>query len=347
VRGVHYVLIFIIVLAFFGGFPAYMAWGQVGGSQSVTITVTAQPVFGPPPEGVGVGWDGGVAGEDEACPVGGTSIFGRLTPGGLAIEPITVVSFDERFCLTIDAGTYLLFPYVAFPSCIGIYEKTTQEPSPPQGACFISCMYDAFPDGTFFIPPATLQCCYDPSEIPEGIAGDCLGIGCCDHTSDQWIELDCVIDTEANIITAEISQFFDPVLLGYEPMPPGAAFEISSLNISPTEVEIGETVNVAVLVANTGGQSGSYRVVLKIADVAEAERQVFMNAGASQQVNFATSQDTPGLYLVDVNGLTGSFEVIEPLAPEEPVNWWLIGGIIAAVVIIVFVTFILRRMMLS
>ena len=344
-RGVHYVLIFIIVLAFFGGFPAYMALGQVGGSQSVTITVTAQPVFGPIPDG-GVGWDGGVAGEDEACPIGGTSTIGKLTLAGLVIEPIIVVSFDERFCLTIDAGTSLLIPYGTFPSCIGLYEKTTQ-PSPPQGACFISCMYDAFPDGTFFIPPATLQCCYDPDEIPEGIAGDCLRIGCCDHTSDQWIELDCVIDTEANIITAEISQFFDPVILGYEPMPPGAAFEIGSLNISPTEVGIGETVNITVLVANTGGQSGSYQVILKIAGVAEAEREVVLNAGASQQVDFTTSQDTPGLYLVDVNGLAGSFEVIEPLAPEEPVNWWLIGGIIAAVVIIVLVTFILRRMMIS
>ena len=345
-RGVHYVLILIIVLAFFGGFPAYMALGQIGTSQSVTITVIAQPVFGPPEDGED-GWGGGIAGRDEeVCPIGGTSTVGKLTSGGLVIQPITVLSFDGRLCLTIDLATVIITPNGLYPRCIGIYEMTTP-PSPPEGACIIGCMYDAFPDGAIFLPPATLQCSYHPKDIPEGIAVGSLVIACCDPTSGQWIELDCVVDSEANIITAEVSQFCDPVILGYEPVPTPAAFEVSSLQISPTEVEIGETVNISVLVANTGGQPGSYQVILKINSVAEADGEVAINAGASQQVSFTTSQDTPGLYLVEVNGLTGSFEVIEPPAPEEPVNWGLIGGIIAAVAIIAFVTFILRRMMIS
>jgi hypothetical protein len=43
------------------------------------------------------------------------------------------------------------------------------------------------------------------------------------------------------------------------------------------------------------------------------------------------------------NGLTGSFEVKQPLSPVEPINWWLIGGIIAAVVVVGLLVFSLVR----
>ena len=58
VRSVVYAFI-IIMVAFLGGFPAYLAMGQGGGSQNVTITVTAQPVYSPPGGG-GTEYPGGV-----------------------------------------------------------------------------------------------------------------------------------------------------------------------------------------------------------------------------------------------------------------------------------------------
>jgi len=340
VRRVRYALIFIVVLAFLGGFPAYLAMGQGGGSQSVTVTVTAQPVWSFPEGGV-ADWD-----EEAECPIGGMSTAGRLTAEGLVIQPIIFTSFDERLCLTIDAGTAILTPDGAYSRCIGLYEVTAL-PSPPENAYIIGVPYEAFPDGAIFVPPATLQYSYGPNGIAEGIAEESLVLACYDRTSGEWIELDGVVDTEANTITAEVSQFCDSAVLGYEAVPTPAAFEISSLNISPAEVEIGETVNITVLVANTGGQPGSYQVILKISNVAEADREVAISASASKQVSFTTSKDTPGLYLVEVNGLTGSFEVGQPLSPAKPIDWGLIGGIIAAVAIVAFVTFLLRRMMIS
>lgn len=343
-----------MVMALLGGFSGHLLAGLMGnGTSNVTVTVIAQPVWSSPADGV-AGWDG-----EAECPTGGTSTAGKITAGGLVIRPIIIVSFDERLCLTIDVGTIILIPDGAYPRCIGLYEMTAL-PSPPEDAYIIGVMYDAFPDGAIFVPPATLQCSYDPNDIPEGIAGESLVIACHDQTSGEWIELDGVVDTEANTITAEVSQFCNPAVLGYEAVPTPAAFEVSSLHISPTEVEIGETVNITVLVANTGGQPGSYQVILKInsvaeaggevadvvAGVAEADREVAINAGASKQVSFTTSKDTPGLYLVEVNGLTGSFEVGQPLSPVEPINWWLIGGIIAAVAIVAFVIFLLRRIMI-
>ena len=133
---------------------------------------------------------------------------------------------------------------------------------------------------------------------------------------------------------------------------PAAVFSASDLSISPSEVNIGETVTISVLVANTGNAAGDYEVTLKINDVAEAEKDVTVAAGTSEEVTFTTAKDVAGSYSVDVNGLSGSFTVEEEVAPpsegappevEAPINWPLIGGIIAAVIVVGSVTFILVR----
>jgi len=340
VRRVRYAFI-VIIVAFLGGFPAYLVLGQGGGSQEVTITVTAQPVFGVPAGG------GGGAAE---CPAGEVSTAGRITGAGSVTRAFVIKSFDKRFSLFLDEGIIALTPYGKCPRCIGIHEMT-QPPSPPEGTRLIGTMYDVVPDGVTFTPPATLRYSYDLNDIPEGIAEESLLIVCYNEASGEWTELDSVVDTESNTVTAKISWFNDLAVLGYEAVPAPAAFEISSLSISPTEVDIGEAVDITVLVTNTGGQSGDYQVILKINGIVEADRDVAPDADASEKVGFNTSKDTAGTYLVDVNGLTGSFEVKQPVSlveptPIKPTNWWLIGGISAAVVIagsIIYLFFIRRQ----
>jgi len=73
----------------------------------------------------------------------------------------------------------------------------------------------------------------------------------------------------------------------------------------------------------------------------------------SQTVTFTIANQEAGSYKVEVNGLVGEF-IVEapppeappppptPTPPAKPINWWLIGGIIAAVVV-GSVTFILVR----
>ena len=79
----------------------------------------------------------------------------------------------------------------------------------------------------------------------------------------------------------------------------------------------------------------------------EETREVTVAAGASETVTFTTSEDKAGTYAVDVNGLTGSFTVKEaavpPLPPPSPVNWPLISGIIAGVVVVGLLIFFLVR----
>ena len=103
------------------------------------------------------------------------------------------------------------------------------------------------------------------------------------------------------------------------PMP--AAFTLSSLQVSPASVEQGKTVTVTVQVKNTGEQSGSTTVELKINGVTEQTKSVTLDGGASTTVSFTVVKDKVGTYTVAVGSLTGSFTVTAP--PTPPDNTWM------------------------
>ncbi|MDP2731384.1 MAG: CARDB domain-containing protein [Dehalococcoidales bacterium] len=119
-----------------------------------------------------------------------------------------------------------------------------------------------------------------------------------------------------------------------EPTPSApAAFTTSSLSISPTAVNIGDMVTIAVQVANTGDLSGSYEVTLKINNEMVETKQVTLDGGRSQTVSFATSRDTAGTYSVNINSQSGSFTVTAAEVPSKPLAWW-VWVIIGVVVVI-------------
>lgn len=137
-----------------------------------------------------------------------------------------------------------------------------------------------------------------------------------------------------------------------------ATFDVRLLDITPTEVDIGEEVTISVVVYNTGDATGSDEVTLKVDSVAVATKEVTVAGGAGEKVTFTITRDVAKTYSVDVSGLSGSF-VVKPAPPAppppvppppivpppvEPINWPLVGGIIAAVVIAaVFAFFWVRR----
>jgi hypothetical protein len=337
VRKVIYAFMAITILAVIAGFPAYMAFGQGGGlgGNQVSVTVSATPVVTP-----GGGGGGGGGGGDTGCPAGQVSCINSTTTQCLVILPIEVTSFDERFQLTIDRGTTALTLNKACVTCIGILAMEGS-PSPPKDAYVVSIMYDAIPDSANFSPPAIIKYSYDPASIPEGVAENRLVIAYYDKANGEWVVLDGVVDTEAKTITAQISQFNDLAVFGYEPeAPPPANFEISLFGISPDRVYSGETVTISMLVTNTGGQSGSYQVIFKVNGEVEATQEVILDTGASEQVSFTTLKGTVGTYSVDVNGATDTFNVELMPLPSEPFPWWLIAAIIAALTLAALLTYV-------
>jgi hypothetical protein len=118
--------------------------------------------------------------------------------------------------------------------------------------------------------------------------------------------------------------------------PTPAAFTLSNLEVSPSTVEPGTAVTIAVAVQNTGGVRGSTLVELKINGVTENTETVTLDAGASETVTFTVSRSAEGSYAVSIGSLTGGFTVVAPEPPPPSIPW---AAILGAVVIVTGVSY--------
>jgi hypothetical protein len=129
------------------------------------------------------------------------------------------------------------------------------------------------------------------------------------------------------------------------------ALAIGDLSISPGAVYAGETVSISAVVTNDGTCPARYEVTLAINGATESVETVTVAGGDSEEIVFTMAQSAAGSYAVDVNGLTGSFNVtaseenitppgtdlVAPPTDENAssANWPMIGGIIAGVAVAV------------
>ena len=96
-----------------------------------------------------------------------------------------------------------------------------------------------------------------------------------------------------------------------------AAFSTSDLTVNPTEVEIGGTVTISVVVTNTSDVEDTYHAVLKVNNVVVVAKDVTLAGGASQTVTFTTTKSTDGTYAVSIGSQSGTFMVRSPSEPRE------------------------------
>jgi PGF-pre-PGF domain-containing protein len=152
-------------------------------------------------------------------------------------------------------------------------------------------------------------------------------------------------------------------------LPP--TLKVTNLEISPAEAESGADITISADVTNTSDSAATYAITLWINGTAEAGKDVSVPAGRTESVSFTTNRTTAGSYEARIDRLLADFNVTkptpkptpsvteptpeatpkpttpvtkptpeatpEPTTPEipvTPINWWLIGGIIAAVIII-------------
>jgi len=257
------------------------------------------------------GGGGGGGGRGSRLPPGTTDVSDIVASDGVFTEGTTAQSEDKNCVLTIDADTKGLIEDEEPLDEITLIEME-DPPDPPEESGVIGLTYDFGPDGATFDPSITLAFTYDPSLIPEGVNEENLVIAVWDKTTGEWVVLEgCTVDLDSHTISAPVSHFTAFSILAYTRP---AAFTVSSLTITPGEVNIGESAAISVLITNTGDLTGSYEVSLEINNMVVETKEVTLAGGDSEPVSFSITKDTAGKYTVNVGGLLGTFEVRTPQA---------------------------------
>jgi len=102
--------------------------------------------------------------------------------------------------------------------------------------------------------------------------------------------------------------------------PKFAAFTVSDLTITPSEVATDLPVTVQAVVTNTGDLEGTYEANLKVNGTTESSRSVILAAGSNQKVTFTISRFAAGTYIVTIGGETGTFTVKTAPATTTPTS---------------------------
>ena len=116
------------------------------------------------------------------------------------------------------------------------------------------------------------------------------------------------------------------------------------VDVTPVEIADGESVAMRVLITNTSDRQDTCRVSLKKDNIRVDTKEVSLAGDASQEVIFTVLKETTAGYTVEVTGSSGVFTVEDmplsipetptPTPPAATLNWWLVGGSIAAGIII-------------
>jgi len=292
-----------------------------------------------------------------------TKVSDIVDSQGVFTQPATAKSEDAKVELYIEKGTTGKTKEDKLLTEISVVSRAVP-PALPANTAIVGLAYDLGPEGATFDPPITITFTYDRADIPQGVNEEDLVLA---YWGSEWVVLEgSVVDPATNTVTAPVRHFTTFTIMAYTAP---VAFTSSGLTISPTEVNIGESVTISVTITNTGDLTGDYQAILKINGAVIATKKVTLAGDASQKLTFTTSKDAGGTYTVGLGGLSGTFTVKGPpvvVPPAPPVvpaplpappaplpappapptpafNWWLIGGIIAGVIVVATITWILIR----
>ena len=158
-----------------------------------------------------------------------------------------------------------------------------------------------------------------------------------------WLELEAESDVVAGIgeLSTDIGETgIYAILAGVTPEVPPADFKIAGLNIDLSLVKLwgfptfiiraGEDATITAIITNFGGQAGTYTASLIKDGVVIDTQDVTLSPGQNHTITFDITGNEPGDYTIEIGGLSGEF------SSTLWINWWLIIGLSAAVILIVW-----------
>ena len=86
-------------------------------------------------------------------------------------------------------------------------------------------------------------------------------------------------------------------------------FQVTDLNVTPSNPKVGEEITVSVKVTNVGGQIGSYAIPFIVDQTTEETKTVTLESGEFETITFKITKQMQGIYNIEVGGLFDVFEV--------------------------------------
>ncbi len=266
----------------------------------------------------------GPAPSEEPCVEAPGVTCGTADEAGVFQEEVTAPSEDQLAEVTVPQGTTAL-TVEGEPVAELTVEPMETVPPPPEDHEVVGVTYTFGPEGATFDAPVAITIHYSDDDIPAGVREEDLTLAVWDPVAGRWDELDSVVDTVNNTVTAEVTHFSTFTVLAETPPPIEvvpvilpAAFQISQLTVAPAEVGPGDTVTISVLVENIGDVSGTLQLEFEIDGEVVASKQVTIDGRGEITVPLEVSRDAAGEYTVSVSGLTGTFTVVVIEGPPPP-----------------------------
>jgi hypothetical protein len=76
--------------------------------------------------------------------------------------------------------------------------------------------------------------------------------------------------------------------------------------------------SVSITVTNSGDVSSEYTAILKVSGTKAATQTIDIPGNSSAEISFSILKTTPGVYTIDINGLTGSLNITSSVASTTP-----------------------------
>lgn len=279
---------------------------------------------------------------------------------GRPLVDVVAYSPNDTHVLEIAAGTRASDSEGQAVTYITI--RPTRAPQLPLNTVLAGQALDIIPSGTVFDRDIYLSLGFKPADLPD----EFVSIGMAYHDPELgWRHLDTVRNQVAGAenLTATVNHFTVFAILvqvpddtaivlppeGTDTQPPAAAsFVLSNLSIVTSEVKTwgnltfvtryGEDAEITLDVTNSGGQTGTYQVFLLLNGARVDTATVELGSGETKHVVFNVTDNEPGIYTVQVGELTGEFE------SGSWINWWLMVGFFAALILLVWLAIFLIRM---
>jgi transcriptional regulator with XRE-family HTH domain len=248
---------------------------------------------------------GGGGGGGGALPAGVTFISDYISPSGEILRDLVIESEDKQVTLTISQGTIAKNSVGAPLSWISI--QPTAGTACANTVNILGQIYDLTPSGATFEPPIILTMHFDPDDVAEG---EIPVIHYCDPDANDgegaWVEFPgCVVDMENGTVTVEIDHFTPFAVLSVAaPTPPPTTPPTTTPPTTPPTTTPPTTTPPTTVPPTTP---------------------------PTTTPPTTTPPTTPAT----------TPPTTTPTPTEGAVNWWLIGGIIGAVIIVGAITAIM------